>query len=37
MLVVPVVPIQAAEVTVNEDFSDSTYQAGLTITDGNSA
>ena len=27
----------ATEVTVNEDFQDSTYQAGLTITDGNSA
>ena len=25
------------EVTINEDFQDSTYQDGLTVTDGNSA
>ena len=37
MLIWPFPLAYATEVTVNEDFSDSTYQAGLTISGGNQA
>ena len=36
LLIYPLPIAIAQEVTVNEDFSDSTYQAGLTISGGNS-
>ena len=40
LLIIPI-PVYAeevpGEVTVNEDFSDSTYQSGLTISGGNQA
>jgi len=35
LLIYPMPLVMSAEVTVNEDFSDSTYQAGLTISGGN--
>ena len=35
LLIYPMPLVMGAEVTVNEDFSDSTYQAGLTISGGN--
>ena len=37
LLIYPFPIAIAQEVEVNEDFQDSTYQTGLTITDGNSA
>ena len=36
MLIYPLPLAMAQEVTVNEDFTDDTYQAGLTISGGNS-
>ena len=36
LLIYPMPIVMATEVTVSEDFSDSTYQAGLTISGGSS-
>ena len=36
LLIYPLPIAIAQEVTVNEDFTDDTYQAGLTISGGNS-
>jgi len=37
LLIYPMPIAMGAEVTVNEDFNDSTYQTGLTISGGNQA
>jgi len=37
LLIYPMPIAIAVEQTVNEDFSDSTYQTGLTISGGNEA